>query len=87
MGIFERFTEIPKETKKSGAYKIYLQEFLTYLKDFIGRAKPLIDIQRECELIDKVIYYFDFYSFLRILKQNGEMKKFPGGVKKEPQKL
>ncbi|KAI6243703.1 Splicing factor 3A subunit 3 family protein [Aphelenchoides fujianensis] len=43
---FDRLYEIPRETtKKTGAYKEYATTLLNYLVDFIGRAKPLINIE------------------------------------------
>uniref|UniRef100_A0A914H1A5 Matrin-type domain-containing protein n=1 Tax=Globodera rostochiensis TaxID=31243 RepID=A0A914H1A5_GLORO len=51
---FDHLHEIHKEkTKKSGAYKSYIVSLEEYLKDFICRAKPLIDIAGELERVDK----------------------------------
>ncbi|KAM0684540.1 Pre-mRNA-splicing factor sap61 [Mitosporidium daphniae] len=39
------FENIPKETKKSSAYLNYLEDLSTYLRSFILRAKPLMDVE------------------------------------------
>ena len=38
------FEKIPKETKKSSAYLAYLEDLSSYLKSFILKAKPLINM-------------------------------------------
>ncbi|KAI1731936.1 pre-mRNA-splicing factor SF3A3, of SF3a complex, prp9 domain-containing protein [Ditylenchus destructor] len=50
---FDHFADIPKETKKSGAYKTYVEALLDYLKDFLQRAKPLLDLDGKIEEADK----------------------------------
>ncbi|CAD5229007.1 unnamed protein product [Bursaphelenchus okinawaensis] len=42
---FDRFEEISKvPTKKTGAYKEYLNKLMEYILDFISRAKPLTNV-------------------------------------------
>jgi splicing factor 3A subunit 3 len=52
---FDHLHEISKEkTKKTGAYKSYVEALAEYLADFLHRAKPLIDTDYELACVDKV---------------------------------
>uniref|UniRef100_A0A914DEL0 Matrin-type domain-containing protein n=1 Tax=Acrobeloides nanus TaxID=290746 RepID=A0A914DEL0_9BILA len=54
LGKFDQLYEFSKEvTKKTGTYKEYINALLAYLKDFLNRTKPLIDLDRELENCDK----------------------------------
>uniref|UniRef100_A0A7E4V540 Matrin-type domain-containing protein n=1 Tax=Panagrellus redivivus TaxID=6233 RepID=A0A7E4V540_PANRE len=50
---FDRLFEIPKDTKKHGSYKEYLTALTDYLLDYMSRAKPLVNIEKELETTDK----------------------------------
>jgi hypothetical protein len=55
MSNFNKLREISKEkTKKTGAYRSYIFSLEDYLKDFLRRAKPLIDIEAELSIVDNV---------------------------------
>lgn len=55
MTTFDRLFEIPADpTKKTGAYKEYLTSLFDYLMDYLSRAKPLVNIQKELENTDSV---------------------------------
>jgi len=45
---FDRLFEIPKE-RKSPEYRRYLESMLEYLRDYLSRVKPLIDVGEEME--------------------------------------
>lgn len=55
---FDHLVDISMDTKKTGAYKEYLQELADYLMDFLNRAKPLVNIKKEMELTDTVSFNF-----------------------------
>uniref|UniRef100_A0A914ZLK8 Matrin-type domain-containing protein n=1 Tax=Parascaris univalens TaxID=6257 RepID=A0A914ZLK8_PARUN len=44
---FDKFAEIPTASKKSGSYREYLSALKEYLMDFIGRTRPLLDLEEE----------------------------------------
>lgn len=47
LSIYDQLFDIPKETRKTGAYKEYLSGLLDYLQDFLSRVKPLLDLNVE----------------------------------------
>jgi len=50
---FDRLFEISVDkTKKTGAYKNYINKLSDYLQDFVRRAKPLLDLDSEMEACD-----------------------------------
>ncbi|GMR36592.1 hypothetical protein PMAYCL1PPCAC_06787 [Pristionchus mayeri] len=52
LSILERFVDIPKDAKKTGAYKNYLTQLEDYLKAFIARTKPLLDLDGTLQQAD-----------------------------------
>lgn len=42
---FDQLYDIPKETKKTGDYRKYIETLLDYLRDFLTRVKPLLDMK------------------------------------------
>jgi hypothetical protein len=54
---FDQLYEIPRETtKKTGAYRDYVNSMLNYVIDFIKRAKPLTNVEGLIQKADEVIY-------------------------------
>lgn len=49
---FDRLFDIPRE-RKGAHYKAYLHALLEYCHDYVRRAKPLLDVQRELESVQK----------------------------------
>lgn len=47
---FDRLFEIPKQSKLSSDYRIYVRALHDYLYDFIGRSKPLLSLD---EILEK----------------------------------
>ncbi|CAP25395.1 Protein CBG04748 [Caenorhabditis briggsae] len=53
---FEKFTDIPKQTtKKTGAYKEYVNSLKDYLVSFIQRTRPLHDLETMFAEVDGTI--------------------------------
>lgn len=53
---FEKFTDIPKgTTKKTGAYKEYINSLKDYLVSFMHRTRPLHDLETTFEEINKAV--------------------------------
>jgi hypothetical protein len=52
---FDQLYEIPHDTtKKTGAYKEYVNGVLNYIIDFIKRAKPLVNVEHVAKRADNV---------------------------------
>lgn len=68
LAVFDRLFEIPKD-KKNAAYREYLDALLDYLRDFIGRVKPLLDLSEEMK------------AALADFDRQWEMGVFPGWPK------
>ncbi|KAL3095388.1 hypothetical protein niasHS_007487 [Heterodera schachtii] len=73
---FDDLHELSREkTKKTGAYKTYVVSLEEYLRDFISRAKPLIDIVLELDRVDK-----DFEEKWKEGKMIGWSNEKPSGA-------
>lgn len=46
MSTFDQLFDIPKE-RKNGEYRRYLCTLLEYLQNYIGRVRPLLDLDHE----------------------------------------
>lgn len=49
---FDRLFDIPKE-RKNAEYRMYLSMLLDYLKGYVTRIKPLLDVNKECKNVIK----------------------------------
>lgn len=49
MGTFDQLFDIPKE-RKTGEYRRYLLELVDYLRGFVARIRPLMDLDIEMQM-------------------------------------
>ncbi|KAI5739397.1 hypothetical protein M8J77_018831 [Diaphorina citri] len=49
---FDRLFDIPKE-RKNAEYRTYLTILLDYLKGYVTRVKPLLDVEKDCKAVLK----------------------------------
>lgn len=59
LGTFDQLFDIPKE-RKTGEYRRYLIELVDYLRTFVSRIKPLMDLDADLQLaVDSMEAQFD----------------------------
>lgn len=46
LGEFDQLDTIPRETKKTGAYREYVQSLLTYIYEFLAKTRPLLNVAK-----------------------------------------
>lgn len=59
LGTFDQLFDIPKE-RKTGEYRRYLIELVDYLRTFVSRIKPLMDLDADLQsAVDSMEAQFD----------------------------
>ena len=51
---------IPRETKKTGAYREYVQTLLTYIYEFLAKTRPLLNVSKANTLLCDTLKMLDF---------------------------